>query len=123
MNGEINTQVTPLAALALPKQVEPRGGISAIPTAEEVADLGGKEVPVEEVSQEKVTKAVSRLNDYVQSVRRELRFSIDEVSGRTVITVLDAETQEVIRQIPPQEALMLSRHVGEGGGLILSARS
>lgn len=58
--------------------------------------------------------AVKRLSDYLQRVRRELQFSVDETSGRTVIRVIDAETDEVIRQIPPEEVLALARYLESG---------
>jgi flagellar protein FlaG len=55
---------------------------------------------------------VGQLNELVQAIRRELEFSVDEQSGRTVITVVDAETREVIRQIPPEEVLTLVGRLG-----------
>ena len=64
-------------------------------------------------------KAVEGLNNHVQSVQRELQFSVDQDSGRTVIKVMDMETQEVIRQIPSEEALSVARHLNEGAELEL----
>lgn len=55
--------------------------------------------------------AVSKLNDYVQSIRRTLSFSIEESTGRTVIKVYDAETEELIRQIPPEETIRLAEAI------------
>ena len=63
--------------------------------------------PPEEV----ISAAVSRLNDYVQSVQKSLRFTVDEATGRTVITVLDAETDEVLRQMPPAQLLAALREI------------
>ena len=45
----------------------------------------------------------------MQQSRRELHFSVDENSGRTVIKVIDSATQELVRQIPPEQLLSL-RH-------------
>ena len=56
---------------------------------------------------QQLEQAVERLNDLAQSVRRELRFSLHDETGRTVITVRDTETEEVIRQIPSDEVLAL----------------
>jgi len=56
----------------------------------------------------KVREAVSKLNDHVQNLRRTLSFSIEESTGRTVIKVYDAETDELIRQIPPEETIRLA---------------
>lgn len=60
-----------------------------------------------------LSDAVSRIQDYVQSVQRELRFSIDKDSGRTVIKVVDSSTNKVIRQIPPKEVLAIAKHLKE----------
>lgn len=45
----------------------------------------------------------SRLDDLVRTVRRELRFRLDDSSGDSIITVIDSETKEVVRQIPSEE--------------------
>lgn len=58
-----------------------------------------------------VDQAVTDLNNYVQSVGRDLQFSVDAESGHTVITVLDAQTKDVIRQIPPEQVLTLAKHL------------
>lgn len=59
--------------------------------------------------QQKVQEAVSRLNDYVQSVQRDLQFEADAESGITVIRVVDQATKEVVRQIPDEVALSLAQ--------------
>ncbi len=68
-----------------------------------------------------VRDAVRRLNEYVQETQRDLRFSIDEETGRTVVRVVDSATQEVIRQIPPEEVLALARELAREERLALLA--
>jgi len=58
-------------------------------------------------------KAVSELKEFVQNVQRDLDFHVDDVTGSVVIKVIDAENDEVIRQIPPEEMLALSRRLAE----------
>ncbi len=62
--------------------------------------------------------AVTRLNDYVQTVNRTLAFSIDEDSGQTVVRVFNRDTNELIRQIPAEHTLKLAaaleRHAPQG---------
>ncbi len=64
-----------------------------------------------EVRTQRVEQAVERLNDYVQSLQRDLRFSLDDDLGRTVVSVVDRSTDEVIRQIPNETALQLARNL------------
>lgn len=40
-----------------------------------------------------------------------LRFSVDEATGRTVIQLIDPETQKVVREIPPEETLRVAEHL------------
>jgi flagellar protein FlaG len=47
-----------------------------------------------------------------------LSFRVDESSGRTVITVLDATTREIVRQIPSEEVLALARAIETSGALL-----
>ena len=65
-----------------------------------------------------VAKAVERLNELMSSHQRSLRFAIDPGSGRTVITVINDATNEIVRQIPAAELLEIAHHLGALGLLI-----
>jgi len=56
--------------------------------------------------------AAAQIEAYLKSSGRELEFRVNEDTGRTVITVRDSATGEVIRQIPNDEALRLARSLG-----------
>ncbi len=47
-----------------------------------------------------------------------LEFSIDKETGTTIIKVLDVETGEIVRQIPPEEVLTYMRQLDKNGLLI-----
>ena len=64
----------------------------------------GKNVPVAEKQSPDVEELAKKLNVATQSIGRDLRFEVNMDSGRSVIQVLDRETGEVIRQIPPEKA-------------------
>jgi len=64
-------------------------------------------------SEQPLNEAVTHLNEYMQNHRRNLEFSVDEGSGRTVIKVIDAETDEVIREIPPEEVMKTAQFLRE----------
>lgn len=92
----------------------------------ELAEDGQVQPPEETgtpVAEEDVRQAVSNLNDYAQMLHRDLQFSVDEDSGRTVIKVIDSETNNVIRQIPSEQVLELARHFSSGEGLNLRERA
>jgi len=94
----------------------PEGGRVEPPVRPE----GGKELPASETPkppEQDLSGVVESLNSYLQSVQRDLQFSVDDVSGRTIITVMDRENKEVIRQIPPESVLALADTLREGGEL------
>tara|TARA_R110000782_G_scaffold124168_1_gene215706 strand:- start:632 stop:982 length:351 start_codon:yes stop_codon:yes gene_type:complete len=53
------------------------------------------------------------LNIASQTIGRDLRFRVDMESGRSVIQVLDRETGEIVRQIPPENAKTYVSELGE----------
>lgn len=60
-----------------------------------------------------LSNAIQNVSGYVQNITRELNFSIDEDLGRTVVTVIDENTGDVIRQIPSEDMLQLARNLAE----------
>ena len=82
----------------------PTGSVSVEPAAKD------KEATADEQTTE---AAVVKLNDYMQQEKRSLQFSVDDTSGRTVITVTDAETKQIIRQIPPERILAIMHSFAE----------
>lgn len=66
-----------------------------------------------------VETAVTKVNDYVQSIQRDLHFSVDEDLEKTVVKVIDGSSGELIRQIPEEVFLELARKLNENGELQL----
>lgn len=78
---------------------------------------GGNELPRTLPEPVDLSRAIESLNRYLASSQRNLNFRVDEASGRTIITVVNPETNEVVRQIPPQELLELARTFRQAGQL------
>lgn len=57
---------------------------------------------------EQIKEAVEKLNTQALASSHTLKFSLDEKLGKAIISVVDRETNEVIRQIPPETALKIS---------------
>jgi len=108
--------VQPPATAVRPSEPRSEGG-----RVEPPAQLpSGKKLPrheVAEMPERDLSKVVASLNDYAQNVKRDLQFSMDETSGRTVITVRDSESEEIIRQIPPESAIALESYLRSEGRL------
>jgi flagellar protein FlaG len=60
-------------------------------------------------SAEKLTEALKSINSALQLRSQDLEFSVDSESHRTIVTVTDKTTHEVIRQMPTKEALEIAK--------------
>ena len=75
------------------------------------------------INKAEISEAVTKLSDHAQSISRDLEFTIDEELNRTIITVYDSETEEVIRQIPSEEVLSLARYLETEGSVIMKTKA
>lgn len=77
---------------------------------------------VQEPSREEVAKAVSSMQDFVQSARHSVNFSLEDDSGRVVVRVTDADSGATIRQMPSEEALRLAESLEEARSLLFKTQ-
>lgn len=80
---------------------------------------GGQRVP----SAGELQKALEDVAKAVAPMAQSLEFSLDKDSGKTVVKVMDTETNEVIRQIPTEEVLAISKAVDTLKGLLLKQQA
>ena len=66
-----------------------------------------------ETDAEKLSSAIHLINERVQNLQRDLVFSVDEDTGKDVVTILDAKSSKVIKQIPSEEMLVLAKNLRE----------
>ena len=71
----------------------------------------------EEEVKEKVETAVETIRGFIQENQRSLDFDIVHESKRVIISVIDRQTNEVIRQIPPEDAVELADRIQRGDDL------
>jgi len=64
-------------------------------------------------NQAEVESQIENLRQFNQNIDRSLKFEIDDDLGVTIVRVVDKETDELIRQFPPEELLNLSRRLKE----------
>lgn len=67
--------------------------------------------------------AVSDIQNYVQSVSRNIDFKIDDSSGSIVINVTERSSGDVIRQIPSEEALRLAENLSQIRSVLFEAEA
>ena len=64
-----------------------------------------------ELSRDSLKALAEQVSKQAEINGRSLSFTIDDDIGRTVVKVIDRETEEVIRQIPSEELIRVARAV------------
>lgn len=77
---------------------------------------------IQDVSAEKVKKAVEEINKKIRPTHTQCEFKFHEKTNRLSITVRDAETQEVIKEIPPEKTLDMIAKTLELAGLLVDEK-
>lgn len=67
---------------------------------------------------EEAKKRAEKANAYLKAADTHLEFKVSEETGRVVISVVKSDTQEVVRQIPPDSLHRLSDRISQMRGLL-----
>lgn len=70
-------------------------------------------------TREALEQALEDVRNAIQPVASELAFSIDDDSGRVLVKIVDSQTDEVIKQIPSEEMLRISKALDKLQGLLV----
>lgn len=79
----------------------------------------GKEVQGA-LENERLEKAIEEITKAVNHFNKKLSMEVEEDLNRTIIKVIDKETDEVVRQIPSEEMIELAKNAKELKGLLFS---
>lgn len=86
----------------------------AAPAAARVVAAAAAPVP----SAADVQRAIAAVREALQPVSNGLEFSVDSGSGKTIVRVVDLETQQLIRQIPSEELVEIAHVLEHLEGLL-----
>ncbi|GGF52179.1 flagellar protein FlaG [Alteromonas lipolytica] len=85
---------------------------NVIPAAEDVqAEQNSADNYQREEQNQELDGAVQEIQSFLQAQNRNLAFSVDENTKRSVVTVKDSTSGDVIRQIPSDEVLRLADRI------------
>ena len=91
----------PAANRAVPAQQQSAAPVSPEPEAKPLPDP------------EQVNRAARAIESYLKSNGRELEFRVDDASGQMVVSIRDAATGDLIRQVPGEAVLRMARALKE----------
>lgn len=76
----------------------------------------------EEVPREEVEKALDKLNRLMGLIEKRLQFSIHEKSQRVMVKVIDAQTGEVLNEIPAKKVLDMLNSITDIVGVLVDKK-
>jgi flagellar protein FlaG len=92
---------------------KPRDAAPSVPPREGQAEVVAREL------QHRQAVVAEQLRQYLRATDRDLEFRVDGDTGTTVITVRNASTGDVVRQIPNEEALRIMRSLNAESGTFI----
>lgn len=87
---------------------------------QEVAGAGAEAA---EADPKEVKQRVEELNAAMKQHASSILFSIDEDSGRTIVKVVDTDTDTVLRQYPSKELLAISKQIDKFQGMFIKTQA
>ncbi len=85
----------------------------------QLTEFEKRELPV---SEKVVLEAIERANKAISIANRRLEYSIHDKTKEIVVKVINTETEEVIREVPPEKMLDMVACIWEMIGIIVDER-
>ncbi len=71
---------------------------------------------------EEIKRAIEQIKLYPDQVDKRLKFRVSESRDRVIVTIIDRNTGEVLKEIPPKEIQQLHKHIQEAMGLLFDKK-
>ncbi len=77
---------------------------------------------VSEITQEELKETVEKANQFLLGLKTQFDFKIHEGTGRTVVRLIDKQTHEVVKEIPPEKMLDILESVWDSAGILVDRK-
>jgi len=68
-------------------------------------------------------QAAAEINKFLKSSSASVEFTVEGKTDRVIVRVVDSATHQVIRQIPSEETLAISRSLDRMAGLLVEQKA
>lgn len=119
LNRQLQTpaDAAPPAEQTAPSTPTPSAAAPAVASSAAPQTSAQKAAPAPQtkpaISVESIQELADRIGEQINIERRNLSFSVDDSTGNVVVQVIDAETDEVIRQVPSEEFQRLAQAIAD----------
>lgn len=113
------TQPNPVAPVQDVAKVEPSGqsGRSSFEEQQSAADSQQRNFGAEDLRQ-----VLQVIQSAINTAHNQLTFAVDRDSGRTLVKIVNRETNELIKQIPAEEVLRIAKVIDTLKGLLFDQK-
>jgi len=80
-------------------------------------------VEVTQNTVQRLEEATARLNQLMQDGQRSLNFSVEQTTDKVVVSVVDKNTGDLVRQIPTPEALKIAEYIDGLMGMVFDKKA
>jgi flagellar protein FlaG len=70
-----------------------------------------------------VQKAADQINRKLAESFKDVRISVDDTLNRPVVRLVDANSGELVRQIPTEETIRIARRIEQVSGLLFDSKA
>ncbi|MCX8130716.1 MAG: flagellar protein FlaG [Clostridia bacterium] len=84
-----------------------------------LTNMEKQELPI---SEKVVIEAIEKANKAISGANRKFEFSIHEKTKEIMVKVIDSDSNEVIREIPPEKILDMVAKMWEMAGIMVDER-
>lgn len=88
----------------------------------QVKEMQHEENPPQEPNEKQVKAAVDGVNSKLKMTKTRCEFSVHESTNRISIKIIDKETDELIREVPPEKTLEMIEKAWEIAGLLVDEK-
>jgi flagellar protein FlaG len=120
--GDVQVENT---GVRLPRlQVEDRPAAAVtLPQKAEIQQPRKEARPAPPIEVPKIESVTKQIDSFLRSIGRTINFRVDPGSGRMVVSVLDATTGELIRQVPGEDALKLAESIEQSMSALVDEKA
>ncbi|CAG9932677.1 flagellar protein FlaG [Candidatus Nitrotoga arctica] len=103
---------------------EPGVVVSRPGVASELPEIAAQQIAKQQTSATELKSAVDNINQMLQQANKDVEFSVDDSTKKSIIKVVDSTTGDLIRQFPSEEGLSLTRAIDRiQNGLLLTQKA
>lgn len=77
---------------------------------------------VSKITKEELEATVEKANQFLLGLKTQFDFKIHEGTGRTVVRLIDKQTEEVVKEIPPEKMLDVLESIWDSAGILVDRR-